>query len=405
MQKQMSLFDGAQSFVIDKPIRFIAFFAGYGSQELALKYLDVPFEYWKISEWAIKSIQAYKDMHFPDDDTDYSKALTVEQLRRWLVGRISADYSTPCSETYIKRLSESAIRTIYNNMKATHNLGSITEIHGADLEIVDADKYTYIASYSFPCQDLSTSGRQAGMQKGSGTRSGLLWELERILLELSGGGYSLPRVLLMENVPQVIGKKFGKDFAQWLAFLEGIGYKCYWKVLNAKDYAIPQNRERCFMVSILGDYDYVFPEEFALEKRLKDLLENDVADKYYLSDKTVEMFIKNNEKQAAKGNGFKFNPTMGGGMLNVSSHEQEVDRTTTSLSKRRIKSSNQRGGGALTVQPKTTVERITVLVTKCGTKLERVTDCASTIMARDYKGPGNQVTTAVVERKSKDVTV
>ena len=170
--------------------------------------------------------------------------------------------------------------TIYNNIKATHNLVNIQQVHGEDLEITDTDKYCYVMTYSFPCQDLSSAGLGKGMGKGSGTRSGMLWEVERILEELK----ELPQVLLMENVPEVIGTNNIKHFAKWLEKLESLGYKCYWKVLNAKDYGIPQNRERCFMVSILGDYYYDFPEEQKLELRLKDLLEDEVDEKYYLSD-------------------------------------------------------------------------------------------------------------------------
>lgn len=101
-------------------------------------------------------------------------------------------------------------------------------------------------------------------------------------------GGQLPQVLLMENVPEVIGTKNMPNFVQWRDKLEKIGYKCYWKVLNAKDYGVPQNRERCFMVSILGDYYYEFPQAMPLEYRLKDLLEDEVDEKYYLSDKMIK---------------------------------------------------------------------------------------------------------------------
>lgn len=91
----------------------------------------------------------------------------------------------------------------------------------------------------------------------------------------------------MENVPDVIYKKNIKAFSEWLAKLESLGYKCYWKILNSKDYGIPQNRERCFMVSILGDYYYEFPEPIKLEKRLKDLLEKNIDEKYYLTKRAI----------------------------------------------------------------------------------------------------------------------
>ena len=108
--RQMSIFDGTQDFRIDKPVRLIELFGGYGSQALALKYLGVPFEHHKLSEWAIKSIQAYKDLHFGEDNTDYSKDLTETEIKEWLLGRISSNYSEPLTETQINRLSESEVR-------------------------------------------------------------------------------------------------------------------------------------------------------------------------------------------------------------------------------------------------------------------------------------------------------
>ena len=106
----------------------------------------------------------------------------------------------------------------------------------------------------------------------------------------------MPQVLLMENVPEVIGTNNIKSFASWLEKLEKLGYKCYWKVLNGKDYGIPQNRERCFMVSILGDYYYQFPQPIKLERKLKDLLETNVDEKFYLSDKMKNYIASDNEK-------------------------------------------------------------------------------------------------------------
>lgn len=281
---QITMFDGGKKFLIDKPIRLIELFGGYGSQHFALDYLGVKVEQWRLCEWAVKSIQAYKDAHFKDDNIDYSAGHSDEfiynRLCKW---GISANYNEPMTKEQIKRLGVQKQREIYNNIKATHNLVNIQQAHGDDLGIVDKDKYCYVMTYSFPCQDLSSAGLGKGMEKGSGTRSGMLWEVERLLDECK----ELPQVLLMENVPEVIGTNNIKHFAKWLEKLESLGYKCYWKVLNAKDYGVPQNRERCFMVSILGDYYYEFPQAIPLEHRLKDLLDDNVDEKYYLSDKAI----------------------------------------------------------------------------------------------------------------------
>ena len=122
------------------------------------------------------------------------------------------------------------------------------------------------------------------MEKGSGTRSGLLWEVERILKECD----ELPQVLLMENVIQVHGKKNMEHFKQWIKVLEGLGYSNFWEDLNAKDYGIPQNRNRTFMISILGDYTYEFPKPIELKTKLKDMLDETVDEKYYLSNAQIE---------------------------------------------------------------------------------------------------------------------
>ena len=305
---QISLFDGTLPLKIDKPLRLIECFAGYGSQALSLKYLGAEFEHWKIAEWAVKSIQAYKDMHFPNDNTDYSAEHNKEWLIDYLYEKgISADYNKPMKREQIARMGEDKIRTVYNNIIATHNLVSVTNVKGKDLEITDTDKYTYILTYSFPCQDLSSAGLTKGMAKGSGTRSGLLWEIERMLDECD----ELPQVLLMENVPEVIGAKNSKSFSDWFMKLESLGYKSWYKVINAKDYEMPQNRERCFMVSALGDHYYDFPNPKPLKLRLKDLLEDKVDEKYYISDKALNGILNSNFAQQSLENRTEKNGIMG----------------------------------------------------------------------------------------------
>lgn len=249
MDNQISIFDCLYpAYKIDTPIRLIELFAGVGSQAMALRDIGANFEHYRVVEFDKFAIASYNAIH-------------------------GTEFKTT----------------------------DIRDVHAEDLGICDKQRFTYLLTYSFPCQDLSKAGKQKGMSKGSGTRSGLLWEVERILLELKEKG-ELPQVLLMENVPDVIGNKNYADFMEWYSALEEMGYQSYYKILNAKNYGIPQNRERCFMVSILGKYSYQFPKGIELKIKLKDVLEDRVDEKYYLSQKIIETFTRINEKE----NGFHF---------------------------------------------------------------------------------------------------
>lgn len=180
-------------------------------------------------------------------------------------------------------------------------LGDISKID----RLPDADLWTY----SFPCQDLSVAGKGAGIKEG--TRSGLLFEVER-LLENS----TKPKYLLMENVKNLVGKKNKPDFDRWCNKLEELGYTNYWQVLNAKDYGVPQNRERVFMVSILGEHEpYIFPGKEELINRLKDILEEKVEEKYFINKPWEFSYDKpekhdNNEVARIKNIDFKTTRTI-----------------------------------------------------------------------------------------------
>lgn len=228
-------------------LKVITLFTGIGAQEAALKRLNIPFEVVGISEIDKYAIQSYNAINGP-----------------------------------------------------TFNYGDITKIPMLD--------YADLWTYSFPCQDLSVAGKQAGISEG--TRSGLLLHVER-LLETAVLLGNQPKYLLLENVKALVSKKFKPDFDRWLQKLESLGYNNYWQVLNAKDYGVPQNRERVFVVSIRKDVDtkgYKFPEKIPLTRKLKDVLEPVVDEKYYLSDKQIKSFIKETDKSLEKGNGFCFKP-------------------------------------------------------------------------------------------------
>lgn len=287
---QMSLFNEPPLKIHNK-VRLIELFSGIGAQAKALERLGVDFEYWRaydIDKYAVASYNAIHGTQF--------------------------------------------------------EVGDITKIHAEDLGIVDRDKYTYIMTYSFPCQDLSLAGRQKGMSKGSGTRSGLLWEVERLLKECKD---NLPQILLMENVAQVISIKNKADFDAWRESLRELGYSNLYQLMNAKNYLIPQNRERCFMLSWIGDYSFEFPNQMPLIKRLKDLLEDNADGKYYLAESTLKWFINNSALQKSLGNGFTFEPTDGNGVSKaVTTHMTRMDCTfidETSKGGLPIKEATQKG--------------------------------------------------------------
>lgn len=223
------------SYKINKPIRLIELFAGIGSQIKSFKKLQKKYGF---------KLESYKVIEFDKYAIASYNAINGTDFKPMDITKITAD----------------------------------------DLNIFNTNVYEYILTYSFPCQDLSLAGKQRGMKKGSKTRSGLLWEVERLLDECS----ELPQILLMENVPQVISSNNMDDFRQWQLKLEKLGYTNYVSLLNAKDYGVPQNRNRCFMISFLGQYSYKFPKPFKLKTRLKDMLEDEVDEKYYLSDELTE---------------------------------------------------------------------------------------------------------------------
>lgn len=172
---------------------------------------------------------------------------------------------------------------------------SFNAVHGTDFEPQDITKWDKdvecdLIMHGSPCQDFSVAGKQAGGDKDSGTRSSLMYETLRIVGKLK------PKYVIWENVKNLLSKKHRHNFDAYLEAMEKLGYKNYYQVLNAKDYGVPQNRERVFTVSILGGGDFKFPEPIPLERKLKDMLEKDVDEKYYISDAMMDYFMGVNQK-------------------------------------------------------------------------------------------------------------
>jgi len=201
-------------------------------------------------------------------------------------------------ELVFKKDKRKQDKAFYDNGYIWYPINEIKQVvkeNVYDIEVENDHSFTVQNTIVHNCTDLSLAGKQAGMTRKSGTRSGLLWEVERLLKESK----ELPQVLLMENVPQVHGKKNIDNFNEWCLFLESKGYKNYWQDLNSKNYGIPQSRNRTFMISLIGDYTYEFPEPIELTLRLTDMLENEVDEKYYLSEKGIK-FVTDFTRQKKK---------------------------------------------------------------------------------------------------------
>ena len=240
-------------------IRLIELFAGIGSQRQALKNIGIECETVGISEIDKYAIKSYEAIHGP-----------------------------------------------------TKNFGDICKID----KLPEADLWTY----SFPCQDISVAGKLAGIEEG--TRSGLLYQVERLLNVANEDG-TLPKYLLLENVKNLVSKRFIGDFNKWLDFLSGLGYTNYWKILNAKDYGIPQNRERVFCVSIRGEHNpFNFPRKQELKLKLKDLLEEEVDEKFYLSQKMINCFMSDGTGRYPRRERF---------LKNINRENQEIGNAVTTL--------------------------------------------------------------------------
>jgi len=237
-----------------KTIRLLSLFSGIGAFEKALDNCNIPYElvaYCEIDKYASK---AYSAIHGVSEDK---------------------------------------------------NLWDVCNVDATQLKDID------LISYGFPCQDISISGKMQGMfdDEGGYTRSGLFFEALRIIKECR------PRIAIAENVRNLMSETFRDQYHTIQESLDEAGYTNHVSILNAKDYGIPQNRERVFIISIRKDIDmgYIFPTPVPLKLCLKDLLEDKVDEKYYLSAETVRGFEEHRMRQETQGNGFGWSPTEGGG--------------------------------------------------------------------------------------------
>lgn len=267
-------------------LRVFEAFAGIGAQASALDRMGINYEIVGISEWFIDAIECYAAIHC--DGVEIEMPTNIKEIDDYLSQFTFS--ATSIKPTNIKRLTEDQRRDLYRANKQANNYGSITDIKGESLPEID------LLVYSFPCQDLSTGGLGKGMKKGSGTKSGLLWEIERILKELKDLD-QLPEYLLLENVKTIKADKHIKDLNQWLSFLASMGYantECM--ILNSLDFGVPQDRERAFIISHLGDkLDIAAKIEAAKKERkfkIRDFIKSNYKNPIYKLEADIAQLNK-----------------------------------------------------------------------------------------------------------------
>lgn len=262
-------------------IKCIEFFAGMGSQIRAINNIanttsNIDVTNVAISEWSISAIVAYDTLNYGSQENfDGYDELNKEEMLEFLSAyTLSNDSKTPYAFEKIARWNFEKVRQLYIAMIRTKNHGSIVNIKGIDLPRTD------ILTYSFPCQDLSSAGNGAGIIEG--TRSGLLFEVERILKELYELN-KLPQYLLMENVPALFQVNHLADWKRFASFLQSIGYKNSEMILNAQDFGIPQHRKRAFCISELNGKKAIDIDKKELCPSIHDFLDldnNDLIQEY-----------------------------------------------------------------------------------------------------------------------------
>lgn len=349
----------------NKTFSMIELFSGIGAQERSLRQLKIPYRIINTCDCDKDAVLSYAAMRFNIDEAMKTYQFpTQDKMIEELQNKGFGYDFMKSKHTITSRTPINKLKQYYIADKLSNNLGDISKI--------DSLPYADLVTYSSPCQSFSVAGKLAGAKKicktcgyewkidfsnpnynykcpycGSvnldSTTSGLLQEVQR-LLSVAYKNNTLPKYLLLENVKNLVGKKFKPQFDAWIRWLDSIGYNTYYKVLNSKHYGIPQNRERIFAVSIRKDIDdgkFKFPEQIPLTTRLKDILEKNVDEKYYLSSDKVESILANFIARQNEASGINLK-----------------DQATT---------------------------------------FDGLTDVAHTLMARDYKGFGNQSMTGVIE--------
>lgn len=278
----------------------IALFSGVGCQERGIENsgcFDLKVLY--TSDINKDSIATYAAIHkglTADMIEEYDNYPSRKQMCDALQSKnIGYDYAhnKPFEWQKLLKRKNKDIEKYWLADKMSNNLGDITKIQSLP--------YADLWTISFNCQDISVAGKLKGLKADSGTRSSLIWDNIRLLKDAVNKG-NQPKYLLLENVKNLVGKKFIADFMDLLDVFSELGYNCYWKVLNAKNCGVPQNRERVFMIGIRKDIDsrrLTFPEPFDNGIRLKDVLDQTVSEEYYVNSEKANELVDRLKKEGS----------------------------------------------------------------------------------------------------------
>lgn len=258
--------------VNNRKIKVVETFSGIGAQAKALKNINAKYEIVNTADWDIMAILSYFAIHKDVSIISKYESIPIESINFFLKSvTLSSDGKKPMSERAFCALPEKVKRYLYAAIKECKNLVNISDVKGRDIKAVD------LLTYSFPCQDLSLCGAWTGGISGISrlvhNRSGLLWEIERILLEMDDNKQNLPNFLLMENVPSILSPRHMKDFQEWQKTLENLGYYNKVYVLDARNFGRLQKRRRAYMISVKckNKKQYLNVAEYFKNNNLEDI--------------------------------------------------------------------------------------------------------------------------------------
>lgn len=282
---------------MNKKLKVFEAFAGIGSQHMALKNININFEIVGTSEIDIDAIISYASIHYPNYKNTEIKS--IDEMKSYLLN-LNVGYDFKKQKNTLDSIKDEKITQLYNACIAMNNFGDISLI--SNNSIPDHDLFTY----SFPCQDISSVGKQLSLAENSETRSSLLWKCKSIIEKKK------PKYLLLENVKNLIGKTHIKHLNLWLDFLNSLGYSNKIYLLDSKDFNIPQRRPRVFVVSVLDEhFNFKDINHKVLTKSIVDFIDPSINfDLYYpekFGFKSSELNIDENSIKFLDDRDWKFN--------------------------------------------------------------------------------------------------